>query len=86
MMQQCQKLYFLSGKDQGATWREDVFFKELACLERGILLQRIERIEIPSNAAKEKEWSALVEKWSWGAIGERLRRSIEKVSSHGQAV
>ena len=86
MMEQCQKLYFLSGKDKSGTWREDVFLKELACLERGILLQRMERIEIPSNSTKEKEWSALVEKWNWGTIGESLRRVIEKETSHGSFV
>lgn len=86
MMEQCQRMYLLCGKEPGGCWREEVFLKELARLDRGMLLQKLQKIEIPQVSSREKTWRALVEKWNWGHMGEFLRGTIEKEVPRGEAV
>lgn len=86
MMEQCQRIYMLCGKEPGGCWREEVFSKELARLERGTLLQKLQKIEIPQNSSREVNWRALVEKWNWGHMGEYFRGTIEKEVPRGEAV
>lgn len=86
MMEQCQRIYLLCGKEPGGCWREEDFSKELARLERGTLLQKLQKIEIPQISSREVTWRALVEKWNWGHMGEYLRGTIEKEVPRGEAM
>lgn len=84
MMEQCQRIYWLCGKEPG--WREEAFSKELARLERGLLLQKLQKIEIPQISNREMSWRALLEKWNWGYMGEYLRGTLDQEVPRGAAV
>lgn len=84
MMEQSQRIYWLCGKEPG--WREEAFSKELARLERGLLLQKLQKIEIPQISNREMSWRALLEKWNWGYMGEYLRGTLEQEVPRGAAV
>ena len=84
MMEQCQRIYWLCGKEP--SWREEAFSKELARLERGLLLQKLQKIEIPQISNREMSWRALLEKWNWGYIGEYLRGTLDQEVPRGAAV
>lgn len=86
MMEQCQQVYFLSGKTFAESWREKAFWEELTRQEKDALLQKIRKIEIPSSPCLEADWKPLVEKWNWGYVGELLRQGMEKEISYGTAV
>jgi hypothetical protein len=83
MMEKCKKIYFLYGRETIDSWRENTFFHELLKQGKEILLQKIRKIEIPTNSNREMTWRALVEKWNWGQIGTLLRQGIEKEKSYG---
>ena len=84
MMEQSQRIYWLCGKEPG--WREEAFSKELARLERGLLLQKLQKIEIPQISNREMSWRALLEKWNWGYMGEYLRGTLDQEVPRGAAV
>ena len=84
MMEQSQRIYWLCGKELG--WREEAFSKELARLERGLLLQKLQKIEIPQISNREMSWRALLEKWNWGYMGEYLRGTLDQEVPRGAAV
>ena len=84
MMEQSQRIYWLCGKEPG--WREEAFSQELARLERGLLLQKLQKIEIPQISNREMSWRALLEKWNWGYIGEYLRGTLDQEVPRGAAV
>lgn len=86
LMEQCQRIYLLSGKERIGGWREEAFLGELTRLERDMLLQKLQRIEVPQISCKEAAWSALVEKWNWGYMGEYLRGALEQEVPRGAAV
>jgi len=86
LMQQCQSIYLLCSKDVEATWREENFRDEVLRQGKEDLLQRIRRIEIPSISNRETSWRTLVEKWSWGPLGELLRQEAERKQKHGAAM
>jgi len=44
------------------------------------------KIEIPSISNRETSWRTLVEKWSWGPLGELLRQEAERKQKHGAAM
>ena len=86
LMEQCQTIYLLCGKEMIGCWREDAFSRELARLERGTLLKKLQKIEIPQISSKEATWSALVERWNWGYMGEYLRGTLEQEVPYGATV
>jgi len=86
MMEACQELYLLRGKETYANWREDCFIHELKGLEKDSILQNIKKISLPSVSNQESSWRTLVEKWSWGDLRERLEQMMEKESQHGAFV
>ena len=83
LMAQCQKLYLLCGKEAGGAWREENFRQETSRQGKEELVQRMRRIEIPSNSNREASWSSLAEKWSWGPLGELLREEAERGKIRG---
>ncbi|MBQ8518857.1 MAG: hypothetical protein IJ455_04510 [Agathobacter sp.] len=83
LMQQCQRIYMLCSKDTGGTWREESFQAEISRQGKEELLQRMRRIEIPSAFNHEINGMTLVEKWSWGPLGELLRQEAERKQNHG---
>ena len=83
MMEQCQDFYLLCTNEGGDGWRETVFFQEMNRRGKEIFTQRIHKIEIPTNLTKEIGWRALMQKWRWNHIGERLRHLVEKENIHG---
>ncbi len=86
MMEQSQDFYLLCGKEAAGGWREEAFYQELRRQEKDGFLQRMQKIEIPQVANRETTWVALVEKWSWGHIGELLRHRLEKEKIYGAAM
>lgn len=86
MMEQCQSIYILCGKDSLGYWREDAFYQELAHMGREKLLRNIKKLELPQIAEKEITWRFLVEKWNCGYMGELLRNTMEKRCANGAAM
>ena len=83
MMEQCQDFYLLCTNEDSDGWRENVFFQEMNRRGKENFTQRIHRIEIPTNFTKEIEWKALMQKWRWNHMGEKLRHLVEKEKIHG---
>lgn len=82
MMEQCQTIYLLQGKEAGGAWREEAFFREAARRDKEVLLQRIKKVELPHSASRDGAWQSLVEKWNWTYIGEFLRQEFSKEKMH----
>ena len=86
LMEQCQKIYLLEGKEQSGDWREAAFFEEVTRKKKDGLLKKIKKVEIPQVALRDNTWESLVENWSWSYIGEMLRLDQSKEMSYGEAV
>ncbi len=78
MMQQCEAFYFLSGNETETNWREETFYRELQNLEKEDLLRTLKKISIPDATKQENSWRSLVERWSWGQLGENVRHGMQK--------
>lgn len=83
MMEQCQDFYLLSADDSGESRREKVFFQELKRRGKENFAEKINRIVLPTNAAKELKWQDLMQKWRWNSVGEQLHHLSEKEKIHG---
>ena len=86
LMQKCEEIYFLSEKENVLNWREEAFYKELNNLEKGDLEKRIKKISIPHISKQGEGWRSLVERWSWGHVGEMVRSKVEKEYVDGTTV
>lgn len=84
MMEMCQCMYFLTGKNEGGNWREKVFEQELIRQGREKLLQTMQRIEFSQNACREANCRTLAETWTWGEFGEILRQQRKKEKAYGE--
>lgn len=86
MMEECRSLFLLVKKGEDKRWREGDFYKELNRQEREGLIHKIKKFEIPEIPIRESDWEVLVEKWSWGTLGELLRGIQVKEKGNGTAL
>ena len=83
MMEMCEYIYQLNAKTTEGGWREIVFERELNRQGKVNLLQSMRKVEISQNVSKEVTWRTLVEKWTWGQIGEMIRQAKKKEKEYG---
>ena len=83
LLEACQTVYMLCESENTENWREAVFSRTLLRQEKRELMQKIRKIQIPTASNRETTWRALVDKWSWGSIGELLRQGMKKEITYG---
>lgn len=86
MMEHCDSLYLLCGKEMGDNWREDAFRNELHRGDRDQLIQKIKQIGLPIIPITGGTWRTLLEKWRWSSLGESMRQMIDEERKHGPAM
>lgn len=83
MMELCKYIYLLNSKASEDCWREIAFEKELHRQGKENLMHAIRKIEIAPNLSREITWRILVEKWTWGQLGEILRQERKREREYG---
>lgn len=86
LMEACQSIYLLAGKEGKRNWREEVFVRELERNGKEDMLYRIKRVTLPVVSANDAAWRDVTDKWYWNAFGEKMRQMMNKESSYGEAV
>lgn len=86
LMEQCHRFYLLHGKDHMEGWREDSFFRELQNCGKMELMQKVEKVEIPTTTATGKTWKTIADEWYWNSFGELIRQRSKKEFDYGSVM